>query len=494
MGGVWVQAERQTARRIFLRDGAILLVAALIFRAATFRDPNLHVDETFYFLVGQAMHHGAVPYIDIWDRKPLGLFVIYWAIAGLSTQVIAYQLVATGFATATALVLAQIARRWVGGWAPVMAGIGYLAMLNPLNGMGGQSPVFYNLLIAGAALQLVSTWASDDIAAFRRRYLIAMMLCGLALTIKQTTLFEGVFFGLAGLWRMHRQGARARQLLLTALAAMAIAALPTVGIGAWYYANGWWPQWWNAMVTSNLRRQGIGFASIEHNIWAIFRLILVFLFTAVAGLVFHRRSASLRPYRALMLGWFAVALLGFVAMPNFFDHYALPLLVPLTPLAALGLTDRLIGPLLLAANLVVASILGTTFSFANHRASLESFEHMKTLIERYRGDRPLLILHGPLLLYPATRSPIVSPLVFPEHLINRLETNVSEFDTLAEIRRILAARPAVVIQPAVYDLPARDGRIEMIATYLKASCHRVGQADIHEIRDIVRRDYVYACR
>lgn len=476
------------------RDAIVLLVCALIFRASTFGDPNIHLDEAFYFLVGQEMHHGLVPYVDIWDRKPLGLFLIFWAIAGISKHVIAYQLVATAIAAGTAFICAQIARRWIGGWGPTMAGIGYLAMLHPLQGMGGQSPVFYNLFIAAAGWLIVSVWTSDDRALIRRRYLAAMVMCGLALTIKQTTLFEGVFFGLAGLWRLHRLGSRPAQPLALAAVAAGIASLPMLLTGAWYFAHGWWPEWWNAMVTSNLRRQGVGVGAIEHNSWAIFRLTAVFLFTATLGLVFYQHSAALRPYRAFMMGWVAVALLGFVAMPNFFAHYAMPLLVPLTPLAALGLSRAFSGPLLLAANVVVASILGYTFDFSYHRASLDSFNTVWRTVMTYRGERPLLILHGPLLLYPATRSPYPSPLVFPEHLINRLETDVSHLGTLGEIKRLITARPSVVIQPARYDLPAADGRIELIADYISHNCREVLQANSYELRGTVRRDVIYACR
>jgi hypothetical protein len=321
-----------------------------------------------------------------------------------------------------------------------------------------------------------------------------MGLCGLALAIKQTTLFEGVFFGLAGLWQLRRLDPAPGRLAATALAAMAIAAVPMLAIGGWYAAHGWWAEWWNAMVTSNLRRQGIGLPAIQHNILAIFLLTQIFLFTALFGLKFHNHDATFRPYRGFVVCWAIVSLLGFVAMPNFFDHYALPLLVPVTVLAALGLSHPKFGPVLLAANVIVASILGTTFDFAWHRASRQSFAAMEATIERYRGDRPLLLLHGPLLLYPASGSSYVSPLVFPEHLINRLEANVSHLDTKRELQRLLAARPSVVLEPAVYDLPAHDGPVAPIKAYLAANCRLVSEGDAYEIRHFVKHVSLYACR
>ena len=51
----------------------------LLLRGATLGYPIIHIDEQFYLLVGDRMLHGAVPFVDIWDRKPIGLFLIYAA-------------------------------------------------------------------------------------------------------------------------------------------------------------------------------------------------------------------------------------------------------------------------------------------------------------------------------------------------------------------------------------------------------------------------------
>src|SRR5271168_2846811 len=80
-----------------------LLASALLVRAQTFNNPVLGFDEQFYLLVGDRMLDGAVPYVDIFDRKPIGLFLIYAAIRELGGDgFIQYKLVACGFVTFTA--------------------------------------------------------------------------------------------------------------------------------------------------------------------------------------------------------------------------------------------------------------------------------------------------------------------------------------------------------------------------------------------------------
>ena len=49
-------------------------------RAQTFGNPVIGYDEQVYLLVGDRMIHGAIPFVDIFDRKPIGLFLIYGAI------------------------------------------------------------------------------------------------------------------------------------------------------------------------------------------------------------------------------------------------------------------------------------------------------------------------------------------------------------------------------------------------------------------------------
>src|SRR3954469_11229646 len=118
------------------------LIAALALRWITFGNPLLHIDEQYYLLVGDRMLHGALPYVDIWDRKPIGLFAIFAAIRLLpGNGIIACQIVALLFATATAWLVQRAARQI--GASPLgafAAGAAYLIWLPLLSGRDAQSP------------------------------------------------------------------------------------------------------------------------------------------------------------------------------------------------------------------------------------------------------------------------------------------------------------------------------------------------------------------
>ena len=146
-----IVAERPLAATLL-----VLLAVTLATRAWVFGNPVYHVDEQYYLLVGDRMLHGAVPYVDLWDRKPIGLFLLFAGLRLLPGDgVIAAQLVAMVFAGATAGWSRSARRLGAGGVAATGAGAAYLIWLPLLSGAAGQSPVFYNLFMtAGGVLVL----------------------------------------------------------------------------------------------------------------------------------------------------------------------------------------------------------------------------------------------------------------------------------------------------------------------------------------------------
>jgi 4-amino-4-deoxy-L-arabinose transferase-like glycosyltransferase len=129
-----------------LTDGPIsqlsfCCIFALLTRLAVFGDPVFHIDESWYLLVGQRLSDGARLYVDVWDRKPPGLFFIYAIAAKFSNSIIAYQIMAWLSASLTAFLVARMAARISGPKPALIAAAIYLATLAQLGGAGGQSPV-----------------------------------------------------------------------------------------------------------------------------------------------------------------------------------------------------------------------------------------------------------------------------------------------------------------------------------------------------------------
>src|SRR5207302_2792177 len=126
--------------------------------------------------------------VDIWDRKPIGLFLIYAAASALGgSGIVQYQILAAISAGATAWVVRLTALRLganaIGAW---LCGLAYLLWVNLLGGVGGQAPIFFNLPMAVAGWIIVRAITAPDRG---RKSLIgaglgSMLLVGIAIQIK----------------------------------------------------------------------------------------------------------------------------------------------------------------------------------------------------------------------------------------------------------------------------------------------------------------------
>jgi hypothetical protein len=444
-----------------------LAIVTLATRIGYFSNPNLHIDDQFYLFVGQRMLEGELPYVDVWDRKPLGLFVIYAGIASLGGGgVLQYQLVAALFVLATAAVIALFASRLASPRGAVLASALYIILLPALGGEGGQAPIFYNLPMAAAALLTFDALECGHQGAMRRA-LGAMLLCGLAMTVKQTSLFEGVAFGLLHLLNFRRSGCNWPLVAMKGAALLAIALLPTAAIYATYVLLGHGEAIWQATVLSVLAKGPIPLSDTGSQIIEVLVVLTMPLALAAAS---FRKLAEDRPglRQTFFVAWGLGAVAGYLSVPNFFDHYALPLVVPICVLASRIGEGRsgLLGFLLAAA------IAGLFHEWEKWGSS--DRQQMDRLVAEIRsglGDGCLYIYAGPVYPYSATGACHPTRFVFPDHLESKAEATALPVDPAIEVQRVLEARPTVVVT-APRILYARNADIQAILKSELASSYR----------------------
>lgn len=387
------------------------------------------------------MLHGSLPYVDIWDRKPVGLFLIYALGYALTpAKVIGYQLLAAGSAAATALIVRAIALKAATPRSAWIVAAAYLLYLPVFNGAGGQSPVFYNLPMSAAALILVNL-AGAPAYRIRSRGTLAMLLVGIAIQIKYTAVFEGMFFGLWLLWRDWREGRRSVPLALNGLLWAGTALLPTALALGWYASIGHGHEFIQANFLSVMsRHEPIG-PSLQRLFWAIVDMtpLLVALGLAV------RRLSPLAEGRFL-LGWSAAAGAAYLAFGNYYDHYALPLLPPFCAAAAAGLDGRSSRKFLAPALLVVSFCIGT-FTAYRHWLDLGDAADVRrmTNVVRTHLHGCMFMFEGHAILYDTTHACFVTRYVFPYHLSASKEADALGVNVMAELQRIRAEHPSIVV-------------------------------------------------
>lgn len=428
-----------------------MLLVAFITRFLYFGDPAYHADEQFYFLVADQMWHGALPFVDIWDRKPIGLFLIYAALWPLRhSDMLAVQIAGLCFAVGTGYTLWLIVRRHVSGIKACLPGLLYLLWLPTFGGANGQSPVFYNLFTAIAALLLLQAGDVDvKSRTFRRKGLGALLLVGLAMQVKYTAIVEGAFFGvyLIGL-ALHR-GAPMSFIVRLAILGMLCAFGPTLAVMSFYAALGHLDAFVFANFISIFHRARLEAGYLKALIDYIIIMGLPLFLTAFAALVQTGLGIWARRGRVqdqiFLFGWVIAAFGGFVSVGNFYDHYTLPLLAPLLALSACFFEKTAMAAILSVILVGWPSVLTPKPRPETPSKSREAIYALADEMQPYLRHGGLFIYDGPSFLYVAARTPMPTPYVYPDHLANVVEQHALGIETGKEMDRILANRPAVII-------------------------------------------------
>ncbi|MBU6269420.1 MAG: hypothetical protein KGN34_17875 [Sphingomonadales bacterium] len=449
---------------------ALLLLAlfTLATRGWIFGDPVVNIDEQFYLMVGNRMLHGSLPYVDIWDRKPIGLFLIYaLACRVFANAVIGYQVMAAASVVLTAQVLFTMARRVTSFWPALAGAAAYPAWLLVFGGIGGQSPVFYNLPMALAAAWTMALVIRPDTARLSLPGCAIMVLAGVAMQIKYTAVFEGVFFGLTLLWLGWRRRNGLGLLAAKGLGWIACALLPTAAALAWYGANGHIAEFIQSNFMSVFGDDNPLLAPLGRLAALTFGVSPLLL---CVGIVWRRR-AGLAPGVNWLLGWAAGSYVGFLAYGVWNDHYVLPLLMPLCLLAgvAFGSVVRWRPLVALVAGL---GLLGGTARAAvdvGINGNARELGQLSALVRANLGPAPgrncLYVNEQLSILYMVTPGCLPSRYVFPQHLALECYHRALGIDQLAELRRVLASRPAVVV---ISTDPDPDTRADTRATLMAA--------------------------
>lgn len=433
-------ADRVNAALLFV---AVLLFALLV-RAGDFGNPSIHVDEEYYLLVGDRMLHGARPYLDLWDRKPIGLFLLFAGMRALpGNGILAYQLTATLCATLTGWVVLFAARRLGASIPGALAGsCAYILWLSFLGGRGGQSPVYYNLLVAIGGyltLSLPDRAARGAVGEILISGAAACLLAGLAIEIKYTPVVEGIFFGAAHLWYLRCAGGSPVDLMGAGFLWVMLGVGPFVAAMLFFRCLGppAFDAFWFANFVSIGLRKGYPAATIAARLAGTAAHLLPFILCGA----FARRCAVPRQTLALTTLWVAASAIAFAMIGAFFDHYALPLLVPLAILAAPALSTRWLA----RGFMTLGAIAFGVINLALERDDGASTYVVSRIVAKYQGTECPYVFAGDSIVYLLAQSCIPTRFAFPSTLAYAAEQGATGVDEAGEVRRILARYPPVVV-------------------------------------------------
>jgi hypothetical protein len=178
------------------------------------------------------------------------------------------------------------------------------------------------------------------------------------------------------------------------------------------------------------------------------------LFTLIVAERSHLWEGHDRQAHRFLLQWFGAAVVGLLVFGTWYDHYALPLLVSLcaaiAPAFDLTRGHPRMGLHIAAALAAIGTIaLPVSYRIITHRKGDAAYaEQVADIIGRARRGGSVYIYDGEPILYLMTGAPAPTKFLFPDHLSEAIEAPAIGTDSVAEMRRILAAHPAVIVDGA----------------------------------------------
>lgn len=441
-------------------------MAAFVIRAPQFGNPVIQIDEQFYLLVGDRMLHGTLPYVDIWDRKPIGLFAIFAACRLLGGDgIMQYQIVATLFVGLTAYGVARLANRIASESAAALAGLVYIAFLSANGGDGGQAPVFYNLLVVASAASVARSF--DARAAAKRGFghgCAAMILMGIAIQVKYSVIFEGAFFGLAMIVDVRRHGQRVATILGSASVWILLAVVPTIGVAAFYAYLGHEQAFLFANFESVFQRPSVMGDELRARLLRILWQTAPIVSVAGAGCLHLVRNTpqAHRNVGRFFAGWAVVAVFALLVFGTYHDHYALPILAPCALAGSVVYDRRLIlrsrmrptglylGVAVLVAGLLIAA---NTIVRNRHNRGDGSAARAIAAYVKPRLTGCVFVFSGDPILYHFTDSCLPTAYAFTTFLSESREASSLGVDQVTELKRVMDAKPSLVISRSPASFP-----------------------------------------
>lgn len=467
-----------------------LLAFAVLIRCTAWGEWNFDIDEQFYALVGDRLAHGDLLYVDIWDRKGPALYLTFALFSLFPSPILATQIAATLSAALGAYLVNRIAWLIATPKAAMLSGLAYCALLDRFEGDDVRAGVFFNtLVIAGAWLFLTRI---DRLRQGRiDGPLVLGFLClGLGIAYKQTVVFEGVAFGLMAIAMLWRAGCPLLSIAWQAGSLALAGAAPMLATGAYYWANGHFPELWNAMVTSNLMRDYSDPWDRAVRIGAMVGNLGLPLALASIGLYSSRTSEKRNEVAVLFVFfWALVSLTVLFTFPTMHLHYALPVLPPLSILCALYAANRSRAWPGFAALIGVCLVYSGPFHLADRWRARPAAQALVDYVKAETPDDRLFVWGAPSYLYTLLGAKPPSVLAFAPHMYEAREW--SGYDKTAELRKILAGRPrTVVVQRPLPASPVDPMTVALVEDYVQG-CSRLRSFIVYD-HDGPQRQVVYS--
>lgn len=107
----------------------VIVAVASVYRTPALLFHDLNWDKSLYRLIGDSLASGHAPYTNVWDHKPVGIFVLLGAAQSVfGESLTAFRMMTSAFVGLTGFLLAMTARAIFPSWPRIglLAGLLYV--------------------------------------------------------------------------------------------------------------------------------------------------------------------------------------------------------------------------------------------------------------------------------------------------------------------------------------------------------------------------------
>ena len=477
----------------------LMLLPAFLLRAASFRLSVIDWDESLYLLQAREWLRGGWPLVATWDMHPVGgPAMISIALLAFGESVASVRLLGLLAVSATACILYLIVRI-LGGPRAVGMGAGLLYVVHTATraGLSTNTELLFTPFTCTALAIGVHAWRTQTALSWRG--VAAMgLLVGWALTIKQVVVPLGCLsFALPMLPAYLRGTLSLRRGIVMAAVFALLCATPTLAFALSYFLKGELAAFLDGSFLAPIRyvRNPIALPAVALQISkacvGLCWLILLALI-AVVALAFRKEQVATN----FALLWFFAGCIAVAGPLQFWLHYFLILVPPLSLLAALG-AWRLaqLGRPSIAAGIFACLVIATCSDIWLDRVArlikLGRLSECCTLASKDEPDvprlvagriaaelapgEPIFVFNYQPIVYFLSQAALPTRISFPIDLVGTANFTGANLD--AELARVLVSKPHFIVVDRNSMFPVRPIAHELVQSELGAHYNLVATFD-----------------
>jgi 4-amino-4-deoxy-L-arabinose transferase-like glycosyltransferase len=317
------------------------------------------MDEGVYAYIGWGMLDGLVPYKDVFDHKPPGIYLLYSLVFLLTEpSALNVKVFASIYTLATTFAVFLLTRKVAGTKAGCLSALlfGIFSCGPKIEGGGVNTEIFMILPYILAAYFLLRAAATEK----RTRYFLAGLFTGVACTIKQVAVVNVLWiaaFLLFRIWR-RRTGKRVRDIAADGAAVAAGMVLPWIPFALYFYAQDSLHEffYWQVSFNFDYMDRGVKYLANLTILLKQMKIILsenaILWLLALVGLSSLGRHvpepegshsdtvlqpSAKREVLLLMATWPLFSFLGIAMGGRYYGHYFIQIIPSLAVLGGVGL-------------------------------------------------------------------------------------------------------------------------------------------------------------